>query len=530
MKVITYRITLREPTLVTAPGGDPNGATALAYLPGGVLRGALVGKHLQQRRQSDSSYQLDAADPEVRKLFFDGTTRYLNGYLLVGEERSLPAPLSWHREKGEPSPLRDFAVEDIPENDSRQWRGVPGKFWAPAGTGAGRLVAPLRHLAVHTARNRRLGRPQEPALARPGEDPGAVYRYDALAAGQTFSAAILCEDAAPLLPLLNGTLVLGGSRNGGYGSAVIESADEKDVSWRETGEVEGPAPEGLLIVTLLSDALLRDAGGQFVADANVVARAIAERLNVERLERRDAFLRGTIVGGFNRKWGLPLPQASAVAMGSVFAFERPACPAERLQLLEAQGIGERRAEGFGRVAIDAHVRKKWDVVESSERATGSRVRLDPETESGKVARGMAERLFRQRLEVGLAARAQELARNVTRPSRSQLARLRLVLQDALRQPPADGRQRLRRYLDDLQNRQAARKQFARDRIGTQPLLEWLRQRVDDASEVWNVLQAPRTEVGGIGVERTDQMAYEYNLRLVDAVLARAAKERTKEDR
>jgi CRISPR-associated protein Csx10 len=366
MKVITYSITLQEPTLVTAPGGDPNGATALDYLPGSVLRGAIIGKYVRQQRQRHPGYQLDAAEPTSRRLFFDGTTRFLNGYLLgANKRRALPAPLSWQREKGKESPIRDLAVEPLPPEDRGTWVGVGRTFCVPLGDASVRLVQAERHLAVHTARNRRLGRAQEASLVGPEEDPGAVYRYESLAAGQTFSAAILCdEDAVPevLLPLIAGAAALGGARNGGYGWAHFRDARVEDGPWSETESPGGSTPDGRFIVTLLSDGLLRDGQGQFAAAADLVARAVSSILKCEvRLE--DHFLRGQMVGGFNRKWGLPLPQALAVAMGSVFVCAAPGCQEEDLRILEAKGIGERRAEGFGRVAVNGQNRSRWTLPE-----------------------------------------------------------------------------------------------------------------------------------------------------------------------
>src|SRR5262245_29272702 len=78
VKIITYHITLLEPTLVTALEGDPNSAVAFPYLPGSTLRGAVIGKYLRHEQLR----QLDSTDEQVRRLFFDATTRYLNGYPL----------------------------------------------------------------------------------------------------------------------------------------------------------------------------------------------------------------------------------------------------------------------------------------------------------------------------------------------------------------------------------------------------------------------------------------------------------------
>src|SRR5690606_37239138 len=41
-RVITYTLTLEEPCLLAAPGGDPNTEQSLPYIPGGAVRGALA--------------------------------------------------------------------------------------------------------------------------------------------------------------------------------------------------------------------------------------------------------------------------------------------------------------------------------------------------------------------------------------------------------------------------------------------------------------------------------------------------------
>ena len=91
MKILNYHITLEEPVLVTALEGDPNTAASFSYLPGSVLRGAIIAAYMRQNHLPT----LDDADATVRRLFFDGQTRYLNAYLVDREQqRSLPRPSS----------------------------------------------------------------------------------------------------------------------------------------------------------------------------------------------------------------------------------------------------------------------------------------------------------------------------------------------------------------------------------------------------------------------------------------------------
>ncbi|RMD59534.1 CRISPR-associated RAMP protein Csx10 [Candidatus Parcubacteria bacterium] len=535
MRVITYRIELLEPTLVTALQGDPNEGVAFDYIPGSALRGAIIKKYLR----SNNLTEPDAADPRLRQLFFDGTTRYLNGYPLdrLGK-RTLPTPLSWQHEKGNERDISDFAVELPDANDDKQWQGVGKPFCSlgepeDGGRQKVRLVRPDRHIAVHTARTRRFGRAMPANVIDPskGDVPGAVYRYDALAAGQTFEAIVICNNdtgADEICPLLSEEVTLGGSRSGGYGRASLEVVREETAeTWREVSVPLTAEVDGKIIITFLSDALIRDDNGQFSVDPHVVRGALSQRLGVPlRLQR--AFLRGETIGGFNRKWGLPLAQALAVRMGSVFVFDKPDCDESKLRQLETEGIGERRAEGFGRVGINWHTEAELEVDLTLPSRTIPAVPIPPGSESERLLRQMAERMLRRRLDERLIARANEI-KIVNPPSNAQISRLRNILHDELmKETPST--QRVREFLSSVRERNTARRQFERARVGTKTLLNWLEETLQAiAWTTWFGFQsadAPR--VGGVQASLTDTLRTEYFLRLVDAVLARAAKELRKE--
>lgn len=525
MKCLRYQIELLEPVLVTALDGDPNSAVSFNYLPGSVLRGALIGRYLKERKL-DGDVLMDKG---VQRLFFNGSTRYLDGYPRQGATRSLPTPLSWHWPKGTDSEATDLAVKVLSKEDRTQWQAVGKPFLCmDAEEGDVRWTRIKRQVAVHTQRDREFGRPREGA--------GAVYRYDALAAGQTFEAAILCDeesDADTLECFLKGELLLGGSRSAGYGRVLLTPIEDGGAeSWREAPEdPENDAPDGTLIVTLLSNALVRDRSGQFAADPCVVEAAVQARLGTAaKLEQ--SFLRGEVVGGFNQKWGLPLPQALSVKMGSVFVFSISGNASDRLTQLLEQGIGERRAEGFGRVAVNWHRRETWGVEPSSGRFVASET-ISESDAAYQLAQKMVERLLHQRVERVLAPLARRLSEELSGPSRSQLSRLRLAVQAALLKDPEDGRTVLEEYLKSLKDRSTTRRQFEHARVDGKPLLEWLKSRIYDgadekaAAAIWNDLKFRNLDVpslGGVTAVLTPKMAYQYNLRLIDAVLARAAKE------
>lgn len=521
MKVITYRIRLTEPALLTALLGDPNSAVSYNFLPGSALRGAVIGKYLTANNQVG----LDATDPDVRRLFFGGTTRYLNGYPVDQQNnRTLPTPLSWQRVKGEEWPVYDLAIEE-PE-EKAQWQSVGKPFcYFDGEDDRVSLVQPERRVTIHTARDRRYGRPRE--------ESGAVYRYDALAAEQVFEAAIVCDedrDVETLLPLLQGNASLGGSRTAGYGATVLSDATAID-QWREVGQPFSSPGGGQLVVTFFSDALIRDSSGQLTVDPRVVTGALSARLGVP-LVMRKAFLRGRHVGGFNRRWGLPLVQALAVQAGSVLVYDSLSCTPEALRQLESRGLGERTAEGFGRIGLDWHLEPKWNEKSQGNRQQEKPRAIPEKSPAAELAGYMVQRMLRQKLDSNLARRVNDLGRGIRVPTNSQLNRLRTIAQNALRQPREQGRALIKGFLNSIEDRPSVLKQFQRDRVaGNKDLFEWLGFRVSDEKDIWNELGVASNElpsVGTVTAKLTPELAYEYNLRLIHGVVARAVKENRKE--
>lgn len=547
MKVIAYRITLLEPALLTALEGDPNESVSFNYIPGSVLRGAVIGKYLRARNLKT----LDAAEEQVRRLFFDGTTRYLNGYPLDRQKkRALPVPLSWQQDKKAvskqtekcPASIYDFAIDEQPE-DVEQPQGVKAPFCTLAEDRV-RLVSPERQLSIHTARNRRYGRAIRQSSNVAEEPSGAVYRYEALAGGQTFEALILCdheEDAELLLPLLKGEVFLGGSRSAGYGRAKIHDVKLAPAGWREVDGELVVEVDGKLIVTFLSDALLRDENGQFTTDPGVVTAALETKLGI-KLEMLQAFLRWEIVGGFNRKWGLPLPQALAVKMGSVFVYRLrgdSCCDPARLLELEAKGIGERRAEGFGRLAFNWHTEERLEV--EPQGSPEAMVRTISGEESKTIAERMVARVFQRRLEGKLVARAVKLAdflagdRDKVRklPSNAQISRLRNIIRNELMKENPDP-QRVRDFLRDIESRKPSRKQFEKARVEGRSLLEWLKDTLNQTDPgTWRQLLGISgrdiPELGGVEPDINDSFRIRYILHYIDAVLAYALKQKRRKE-
>lgn len=503
MKALTFELHLLEPLLAThLGGGDPNSAVGFEFIPGSMIRGMLIARYTQRK-------SADAADPDFRRLFLDGSARFLNAYPKMWSMRALPTPFSWHRDKDAEELLYDFAVKT--QNGGRQWKKADRPFcylrqsedYEDTAVKA-ELCSPERQINIHTAREER---------QRLVEGKSTVFRYDALAPGQTFYSVILADQDDDLEALKQWlpegeTISLGGSHLAGYGRARLEHVQIQD-NWREYTPIGEDTDD--IVVTLLSDALIRDPEtGAYVASLQPILRE----------EAKAAFVGIRVVGGFNRKWNLPLPQTPAIQAGSVFVYPHNPNLLQRLKTLEETGIGERRAEGFGRIAINWHRAAEIQLGE-----VPNKTQLPPlpatlqDSTSIELARRMAERMLRERLDRELITFVSRLQIQGSRPSNAQLSRMRIVARRALSQKRP---QFIIEHLDWM--KKAARDQFQSARIGNERLDEWLRRLAGNPKEMWQNVDTRRIAIGSIQPELTDALALEYTVRLIDQVLRKAQRE------
>ena len=491
MNGFTYTLTLLEPVLANSLGGEPNSANSLFYIPGGLVRGAAINSY---------SGKKDAGDDDFRRLFLDGSARFLNAYPLSENGRSLPTPLKYKKPKyfsgSDLSSLKTDAVHAL------------GEAW---------------QINVHTQRDAEAGHAKE--------DAGAVYRYIALPAGLVLQGAVLTEtpaDAEKIEKLLNEkTILLGKARTAGYGTVRIET---KTLDINEGGVTLNGKVDSFTL-TLLSPAIVRDENGQPALD---ISTALNARLGVE-VKVEETYQRAEIVGGFNRTWGLPLPQVTAIAAGSFFEV-KASVDAGELAKLQETGIGERRAEGFGRVAVNLPLPEikeddQWHLVEAGTQ--------DLANSSNKLAQNATARLMLKRLaQKDLDEKVIHTARKMTEGYKgnipnSQLSRWRVIVRSVLDEKDKHGKrnlQKLKTFLEESKGKAGWKKlEKARVVISEQEhprLTEWMEDLLEQPLNLYKAMRIPtdyQHTLGGNTFKMDEELNLEYRLRLLDAVLAVMAK-------
>lgn len=345
-----YKLTLHSPAIVSMLAGDPNSIVTAPFIPGSAIRGAMAARLLSAGVKDDSE--------EFRTLILSGDIYYLHAYPESGGSRALPVPVSWKAKKEAPDYAYDLAEFGGSEWPEEALASVSAPFVSSSGSRREKVL-PRRNARLHQQRDRIKGRPWK---GHDEQSYGAIFAYEYLEAGQIFRGAIQivqgeASRAERIKALLAQSIFIGRSRRAGYGGeAALEfignaSRHEYDniSDWLSNNVQAGEC----FRLILTSSYIGRHPGTGQVDPAALeleLSNLLRGAASVER--RRWTY---TTVGGFNQKWRLELPQALAIAAGSVLVLKaEQAIPIANLRDIEHAGLGERRSEGFGRLVFLKH--------------------------------------------------------------------------------------------------------------------------------------------------------------------------------
>lgn len=532
MKALRFTLDLCNPVLAGSLEGDPSSEVSLNYIPGSLLRGALIHAFLRASGRKSLNAESDAD----RLLFLDGRVRFLNAYPVdAAGHRTSPVPRSWVRVKGKPEAAHDLAHPEATRLRLESQESIDEPFCLLSGSTA-RLIDPRRQVTMHLERDRKVG------TAHAGA--GTLFRVDALASGQSFGGAIVGdpEGIAQLANLVKegDEWVIGGDRQAGYGRIRIRRVSDDD--WPPgNGSQAASGADGRVVLTLVSDAIVRDCWGRCTGTAGAFVDVLRRRLEAGGHEHdsavvlEESFVAQRPVGGFNRTWGLPLVQTPALAMGSVLVLHVSGAAAhELLGRLAVEGIGDRRAEGFGCLTITRSVEPSVTLEHGEPGSVPTqRTVIERDSRAGEIGRRMLERMLRAQLDAALLARINITELTGLRPS--QIGQFRALVRDNASRQARVATEPVQDYISGVTSRAHARRQFSRARVmvpgsNPEPFLDWLHPLLETPGSVWSLI-GPLPAVPslpGVDVELGDDMASEYALRLIDGVLARAAKRAAKE--
>ena len=506
MTEIHFLLTLRGPLMLSIPGGDPNSNATLTHIPGSVVRGALAGRYVAQQGETD---------PDFAHHFLSEETLFLPAYPVQQGQPTRPTPRSWQYEKErKPDEEKPELIDQLVKNEPTYRKAIADKNpFTPAIAQLDKKDAlphaPAVQVAVHTTRDRNMGRATEGS--------GALFQYEALAEGQTFLGRIRLLGNASTAdfwqPFLekNGRLFMGGSHTAGYGLVQLHDVHPREVSLPST-PISTP-----FNLYLLSEAMIRHPKtGQ---NGPYLEAYLQHHLGSD-LKLEEGYASQGWRGGFNQKWGLPLPQQWVYTAGSIWRVTSDNLNQDKLAYFLQHGLGERRTEGFGQILVNpdwATWLKPISVAE--EKAAESEL----DEANLKFVTRIKKNVQIHKLEPQLLATAQALTEGVGRyPSNSQMGQLKLLLRRGI---AAKELTDFRIYLAGTRTRQQVNEEYRKARLKKNNLnfREWLERLAQEPALVWQEL----------GLEKKPAAELEdlfYAARLMELVCSRISESRRQSDK
>lgn len=523
-----YALTLAAPLLATQIEGDAGSAVTARFIPGSMIRGAVAAR-------------INQGGPGFRDLILSGKVCFLNCYPQSSAgHRSIPVPASWRSAKYSSSKgyydLSGYASER--EWPKEELEKVPAEFVTLDQPDL-RWVRVATMFKMHHQRDRKLGH----ATRKTG-----LFSYEAIDAGQKFGGCVVIKGADheevnslfnQVAELMENALLLGRSRRAEYGGLALVSWIKREGQERELASYSPYLnrdinPGERFRVLLTSDYIGKSHTG--LISPNAFIDMLMDLIGLYSVETVSQFLSFRRIGGFNRKWQLPLPQVLALAAGSIVVMEaKKRIPLSKLNALESEALGERVAEGYGRIAFLTTANPMPLITEDSQ---PTRVSVINDIETPPLVVQQAERRL---LYQALTNEVYKVARNIEvfePPSRSLIGRFRTVL----RMPHEKAFQQIRAWLKDddpdalrRQTRDQLKRCQAKWLDDQRSAYDWLRHFVDDNTLVC-LAQTLRVKVisrecmltnESSAEESAKQLLPEMRRLLLDVVLARIARQSKK---
>lgn len=357
---IPYVLTLQSPVNISAQTAG-NVIETLDFVPGTFLLPHITAA-------------LEELGIDARPWIARGDLRVLPATVEIDGSPGRPVPLALYQKKdlyqkkeggpfSNPQTLLNRLVEDEP-SETEQFKQCRSGY---LGDSQGQMP---RHQTVRLTS--RTHNTVEEQTQRPTPEVGGVYTYEAIAPCRLRGEIRLRKCLADSLiqkpewkEKFSRRCALGRSKKDDYGAASFSIDLPSDGV-----PLPVPQPPGCqtdqLFVWVLSDVLLRDERLRFSPTVEALRKALevalAVKLTVVEREGKQplAFVRMRRIESWNTAWGLPRPSLVGLQAGSCVLFKTdPIADPEkqkefhkRLQQVEAAGIGERTAEGFGQIRFN----------------------------------------------------------------------------------------------------------------------------------------------------------------------------------
>lgn len=326
-RCIRYRLRADTPVLITDRGRSAdNSYETQGYISGSAVRGAVMSRLAAQNPALFAANKI---------ALLSDRTRFLDAAPAVGGLPALPSIKGFYEDKEEK------AFESLVKTGSF----TPGLKRARLGAFCALQDGAVHYWSARTGGVTRIKRGEKEEDTRPFQT-----RY--LSAGQEFEGYILLEDPAladPIAEALSDTVWLGADRYEGYGKCSVTVLEAVEApAWQEKyGYTAQDVPGQELYLLAVSPFVMLDGTGE---PRGLDLIALAEKLGVGSVTLLQSSTAVARFDAYNRTWQCREPALPMYDRGSIFKLRCDRPPqTDRLLALQGDGLGVRRAQGFGQI-------------------------------------------------------------------------------------------------------------------------------------------------------------------------------------
>lgn len=333
MQRLKYSIKTLSPILFSKESGDRNLTETFDFIPGRVLQGIFAGKYIKSKNLGANAHN----DGIFKDLFLNDKVFFSNAYIIgKSDEVFYPTPYSIQYEKENKENVYDLLLKQE-DSEFLQTKHSGGYCFLEDSN--------VKNLTIEKSLNFHHGRDKDIGTSK----KGIIFNYESIKKGQLFEGYI--SGNTDLLNFIIENFgkefiaYTGRSKSSQYGKIKIELTSKP-----EDIEVK-LEPNPVTSITFLSDVILINEYGKSECSIELFEKYLQEKISSE-IKIKKSFVKPRRVDNYVSIWKLKKPSEICYSAGSCFLTEgMKDSDLEKLIELEINGIGERKSEGFGRIAF-----------------------------------------------------------------------------------------------------------------------------------------------------------------------------------
>lgn len=422
------------------------------------------------------------------------------------EKDNIPIPLSIQQLKDERDYVYDLLFEEE-EHQSTSFEGY-GRIQEEGGETPILYIQPIKKsLNFHHQHDPVKGTAKQ----------GVFFNYESIEAGQAFTGEITGSEnhlQAFKDEFKNETIFyVGRSRNTQYGKIILEWGAQIQPLEIESRQLE--ITGGKVSLTLLSEMIVYNEYGLSTNDTRYLETLLKQKTKNSSLKIEKTFIKNQEVENHVAVWKLRSPTKNCFKAGSCFLVSGlKEDDAEKLTELVKNGIGERRKQGFGKIAVNMQQAPELILTKCEKGKKKAQIKApgNVPTQAKNVLTTLVKNLLKEHLELKAIMESKDFE---NLPSKSSIGRLEAILKAKKENSQKTGLELAEEFKKTLRNdlRKTAVDSLEKCHNRKQTLLEFITAKTVKVEDILTSTDHLIKEVNQLISEKITGMDLEAVIRL-----------------